>query len=264
MRRGRKKMKKRISMALALILPLCLVISTATVVVAQENTPPVAVEDTYIAYQDTMLTVDAPGVLVNDSDADGDALEVYAAWVPAHGSLSIWGDGHFRYTPSSGYTGPDTFRYWIRDNNGGIDYADVSITVVPVVVPVAIDIRPQSCPNALGVRSRGVLPVAIVGTEDFDVAQVDPATIQLEGVAPLRWEIEDVATPYEGDQCGCNELGPDGYADLGLKFDMQEVVAALGDPQDGDLLELTLTGTLKAEFDSLPIEGADCVVIRAR
>ena len=58
-----------------------------------------------------------------------------------------------------------------------------------------IDIKPQSCPNPLNVKKKGVLPVAILGTADFDVNEVDPATVELEGVAPLRWDWEDVATP---------------------------------------------------------------------
>jgi hypothetical protein len=263
-KKGGNKMKKYMFTVFVLILTVSLVISIITTVIAQVNNPPVAVDDTYTAYQDTMLSVDAPGVLGNDYDVDGDPLEVYSAWAPAHGSLSIWGDGHFKYTPNSGYTGPDTFGYNIRDGNGGIASAVVHITVVPVLVPVAVDIKPQSCPNPISLGSKGVLPVAIIGTEDFDVTMVDPATITLAGVSPIRWGLEDVAPPFEGELCDCHQLGPDGWLDLTLKFDMQEVVAALGDPQNGDLLELTLTGNLKAEFDSLPIEGADCVVIRAR
>ena len=93
------------------------------------------------------------------------------------------------------------------------------------------------------------------------MADVDPATVMLEGVSPLRWDWEDVATPYDGDlidQYSCAEDGLDGYGDLTLKFDNQEVVAALGDVNDGDVLTLTLTGFT---FSSIPIEGQDIVVI---
>jgi len=257
-------MKKSMFAVLSLILTVSLVVSTVTTVIAQENNPPVAEDDAYSTNQDAMLSVPAPGVLANDYDVDGDSIEVYAAWAPSSGSLSIWDDGHFKYTPNPGFSGSDTFRYFIRDNKGGTDYADVDITVVPVDVPVAVDIKPQSCPNPISLHSKGVLPVAILGTEDFDVTMVDPASITLAGVSPLRWSLEDVATPFEGELCACHELGPDGWSDLTLKFDVQEVIAALGDPQDGDLLELALTGNLKAEFDSLPVEGSDCVLIRAR
>jgi hypothetical protein len=106
--------------------------------------------------------------------------------------------------------------------------------------------------------------VAILGTEDFDVTQIDPESIELEGVAPLRWDWKDVATPFEHfigkDDCmmDCHELGPDGLMDLTLKFDVQEVIAVLGDVEDEDCLTLTLTGFL---FDGTDIVGEDVVII---
>jgi len=128
-----------------------------------------------------------------------------------------------------------------------------------------IDIKPQSCPNPLNVKKKGVLPVAILGTEDIDVTQIDPATIELEGVAPLRWDWEDVATPFEPflgkEDCmeDCTTDGPDGWLDLTLKFDAQEVVAALGAVEDGECWVLTLTGNL---LGGTPIEfGEDVIII---
>jgi hypothetical protein len=67
---------------------------------------------------------------------------------------------------------------------------------------VFVDIKPGSCPNPFNVKSKGVLPVAILGAEDFDVTMIDPSEILLsrdgieEGVPPLRWSYEDVATPF--------------------------------------------------------------------
>jgi hypothetical protein len=133
-------------------------------------------------------------------------------------------------------------------------------------VKVPVDIKPMSCRNPLNLGGKGVLPVAILGTEQLDVSQVDPASVQLEGVSPLRWAMEDVATPYEpyiGKQGAfdCTEEGPDGFMDLTLKFKAQEVVAALGDVSDGDVLVLKLTGNLREEYDGKPIEGEDVIVI---
>jgi hypothetical protein len=125
----------------------------------------------------------------------------------------------------------------------------------PPVIEVPVDVKPMSWPNPLNVDKKGVLPIAILGTEDFDVTQIDPATVFLEGVAPLRWAFEDLATP--GDPLA----GPDGIMDLSLKFDTQEIVAALGDVNDGDEITLHLTGNLKEEFDGTPIEGEDVVRI---
>jgi hypothetical protein len=135
-------------------------------------------------------------------------------------------------------------------------------------IPVPADIKPTSCPNPLNVSSKGVLPVAILGTGEFDVAQVDPASVRLnDTVAPLRWAYEDAATPFEPflekEDCylDCNEYGPDGYVDLTLKFRTQEVVAALGEVNDGDCIVVTVTGNLLEEFGGTPVRGEDVVLI---
>jgi len=119
-------------------------------------------------------------------------------------------------------------------------------------VEVPVDIKPESCPNPLNVKSKGVLPVAILGTDIFDVTLIDPSSIMLEGVSPIRWDWEDVATPKEESE-ECNTLGSDGYLDLTLKFDVQEIIAALGDVSDGEVLTLTLTGTLLVGYDVIII-----------
>ncbi len=136
----------------------------------------------------------------------------------------------------------------------------------PVEIQVPVDIKPTSCRNPLNVKDKGVQPVAILGTEDFDVMQVDPASVLLAGVSPLRWSYEDVATPYEPyvgkvDAFDCTTAGPDGYLDLVFHFDTQELVAALGEVADGDVLVLQLTGNLLEESGGTPIVGEDVVVI---
>lgn len=139
----------------------------------------------------------------------------------------------------------------------GISYIDnIIVSQQPIQVP--IDIKPGSCPNPLNVNNKGVLPVAILGTEDFDVFDIDVASIRLEGISPIRSGYEDVATPFEGEICECHELGADGYLDLTLKFTTQEIVDAIGDVNDGDEVILTISGKLS---DGRDFEGADCVVI---
>lgn len=128
--------------------------------------------------------------------------------------------------------------------------------------PVALDIKPESCPNPLNVgRAGGVLPVALLGSAGFDVDDVDVGSLLLEGVAPIRWDVEDEATPFDGELCGCTEDGADGFADLTLKFDKNDIVAALGPAGDGDEVVLTLTGHL---LDGTPIAASDCVRIISR
>ena len=137
-------------------------------------------------------------------------------------------------------------------------------TTYPIADPniVAIDIKPQSCPNPLNVKSKGVLPVAILGSEVFDVNDIDPNSVEILGVTPIRYSYEDVATPADvnvlPEDCFCSADGPDGYPDMMLKFDTPDIIEAIGEVQDGDYVVLTLTGSLK---DGTPIEGTDCVMI---
>jgi hypothetical protein len=151
-------------------------------------------------------------------------------------------------------------------DDGGMGYDNICYADPIVMYEVDIDIKPTSCPNPLNVKSKGVLPIAILGADDFDVTAVDPDTVLLEGVAPLRWALEDVATPWDGisgdGYCeDCWTEGPDRSLDLTLKFDKQEVVAALGTVEHEDCLLLTLTGNLKEEFGGTAISGEDVVRI---
>ena len=60
-----------------------------------------------------------------------------------------------------------------------------------------VDIKPGSLTNPFNVKSKGVLPIAILTTEDFDATTIDPVTVTARGVNPLRWIIEDI--DEEGD-----------------------------------------------------------------
>lgn len=129
------------------------------------------------------------------------------------------------------------------------------------LIPVALDIKPGSCPNPFNVTAKGVLPAAILGTMDFDVGEVDPASVALEGIPALRWSMEDVATPFAGDlvdRYSCTEEGPDGMTDLTLKFDRQALLAAMGPVVDGEEVLLTLTGQT---VGGVPIAGRDIIFI---
>lgn len=93
------------------------------------NTPPVAVNDSY-STNDTSLTVTAPGVLGNDTDVDGNSLTAVLVSGPAHGTLTLYSNGAFTYTPAANYNGPDSFTYKANDGAANSNLATVSITAV--------------------------------------------------------------------------------------------------------------------------------------
>jgi hypothetical protein len=150
-----------------------------------------------------------------------------------------------------------------NDNDGQYRII-VGVNEVPFL-PVSIDIKPGSCPNPINTKSGGVVSVAITGTEVLDVTTIDPTTVTLAGVLPLRWDYEDVATPYAAylaeDCYDCHELEGDGFEDIVFKFNKRELVAALGPVNDGDCLVVTLNGTFFEVFGGAGFEGTDVVLI---
>ncbi len=69
----------------------------------------------------------------------------------------------------------------------GDDQADTDTTTLTreSALVIAVDIKPTSCPNPLNVKSNGVLPVAILGSDSFDAATIDATSIRLNEVLPL-------------------------------------------------------------------------------
>ncbi len=94
---------------------------------------PAAVADTYTATEDQILTVAvAQGVLSNDTSA-GAPIRASAVRVPIHGVLNLALDGSFGYTPTSDFSGADTFSYQVADTNGVVgNIVTVTINVAPV------------------------------------------------------------------------------------------------------------------------------------
>ncbi len=98
------------------------------------NTPPVASNDSYSMHTlDVTLTVQAPGVLANDTDSDGDVLTAVLLSGPSKGALSLNADGSFTYTPLPSLTSfTDTFIYKAFD---GVYYSNVATVTIQVTVP---------------------------------------------------------------------------------------------------------------------------------
>jgi VCBS repeat-containing protein len=99
------------------------------------NTPPVANDDAYATDQGTTLTVPAPGVLGNDTDADHDVLHAVLVANAAHGAVTLAADGSFTYAPSATFFGADSFTYKASDGRDDSNVATVTITVRKVNRP---------------------------------------------------------------------------------------------------------------------------------
>jgi len=92
------------------------------------NSNPVATADTYVIRLGQTLTVAAPGVLSNDTDANGDSMTAALVSGPSHGSaFTLNADGGFSYT-QDGTDSDDSFTYKARDPRGG-ESSTVTVTL---------------------------------------------------------------------------------------------------------------------------------------
>ena len=142
-------------------------------------------------------------------------------------------------------------------------------------IQVYIDIKPSICPNPVNPNARGVIQVAVLGTTDFDIADIDPASVRLtrQGVvgevAPLNCIEQDVSAPFTGPLCGCLVGEPDGYVDLLASFSLKALVLRLDlGSVKGQTVALTLTANLlgggpvmSAPAAVATIRGSDCVMV---
>jgi hypothetical protein len=111
---------------------------------------------------------------------------------------------------------------------------------------VEIDIKPGSEPNCFNINGRGVIPVAILGSPDLDIAYVDQGTLKFGGL--------DVGIRGNGfPMCGAEDVDGDGYVDLVCQFEDDTGAWAPG----GE--EASLTGEL---LDGSAIKGTDSICLK--
>jgi hypothetical protein len=167
---------------------------------------------------------------VDGTQVDGATSDLQDIYYHEQGNLFF---GHYypeNWLAFSGYV--DEVRIWDRALT-----AEEVARNCQLRVEVNIDIKPGSDPNSINLGSKGVVPVAVLTTDDFDASSVDPVTVLFAGASPVRWTMEDV----DGD----------GDLDLLFHFKTQELVDL-----DASSTEAILTGTT---FGGQLIQGTDTV-----
>ncbi len=107
--------------------------TTVTITVNPMTDVPTANGESYTVGEDQTLSVSAAnGVLINDSDADGNTLSALLINSPANGTLALNADGSFTYTPTSDFNSTDFFTYQASDGTFSSNVVTVTISVNPV------------------------------------------------------------------------------------------------------------------------------------
>ena len=137
-------------------------------------TAPVAMNDAVTVAQNTPTTINE---LKNDTVIDPlNPASVTIGTAAAHGTTTVQSDGSILYTPTSGYTGADSFTYTVADNGGLVsNAATVSINVVATPAPTA---------GAVSANTFLDQPVNIVVlSHDSSVGTLVPASVTVASAA---------------------------------------------------------------------------------
>lgn len=143
-------------------------------------------------------------------------------------------------------------RFVGAQNQAGLD----DFTFTRAVTIVDLDVQPGSDPNTVNPASRGLLPVAVLTTADFDAADVDPATVTL---GDRDGDDTPVATRRNGSlMASFEDVDADGDDDLVLHFDVQALVDngdLTADSEELILRGLSTGGELLRGLDDVRIVG---------
>ncbi|MCQ4166746.1 Ig-like domain-containing protein [Tahibacter harae] len=155
---------------------------TALVVlnIGQDNSTPQAQADIYNLAEDEVFDLPPPGVLANDSDADGDSLSV-AGYVgaPGGGTLTLSPQGGVHFVPPADAGGEFVYTYTVRDARGASSDGSLRFVVS------AVNDAPRTRADSYALPPGGQLTVAaaqgVLGN-DSDVEN-QPLSARLAGQA---------------------------------------------------------------------------------
>lgn len=123
-----------------------------------------------------------------------------------------------------------------------LDYSQEPGSTNTITQVVDIDIKPGVDTNLINPNSKGVIPVAILTTQNFDATQVDPLSVKFGANQTVEFHNQGHSENVDGD----------GDIDLLLHFKTQEVGTQNTDVQ------ICLTGMTN---DQIYIQGCDSIKI---
>jgi len=207
---------------------------TVTASLASDNHFPIAVDDSAVTDVDSPVTIN---VLANDSDPEGDPIFITSIGLPGYGMTVNNGDGTITYTPNAGYNGIDTFTYVVRDGNGGLAQATVTVSVLDADAPLVskVLVSSNSWPQAF---------LDVLGDVGFPIpagpSQLD--ALPWANINTISMVFSEDVNISQGDLRVYGVSVPE-YAFAGFDYDNSTRTATwtLGENVGGDVLSLVLS-----------------------
>ena len=133
-------------------------------------------------------------------------------------------------------------------------YGAITMYLQYLVPDVIIDIKPGGNPNTINLRSKGLLPVAILSSEEigkeFDATTIDPSTVQLAGAGVAVRGKNNKYMAHKEDVNG------DGLTDLVVQIEIKNL--------NPDKLEDGFAILAGQTSDGVEITGSDKIAIAPR
>jgi len=172
-------------------------VATVTIAVGPVNDTPIANDDTVLTDENTSLSIE---VTINDDDLDGtiDPATIVIADAPEGGTVQVARDGTITYSPTSDFSGIDSFTYTVEDNEGAAS------NVAMVIVTVLGVNDPPIAEDDLATTKSGVpVSIAVLGNDSDPDGSLTPATVTTllepeSGTATVNWDGTITYTSVEG------------------------------------------------------------------
>ncbi len=239
--------------------------ATVTIIVSDSNAAPIAVDDFRSTEEDDPVAI---VVLGNDSDADGDSLQVAVESAPANGTANVLNNGAIVYTPDAGFTGTDEFTYSITDPSGASDTANVIVIVSAIEPVIPVNTAPQAANDAVSTAQDTAVVVDVLANDsdaDGDALTISISEAPASGTVAVQNE-SVLYTPASGftgtDEFEYTVTDPSGATDTAtVSISVSSVNAApvAGDDsvsttEDVAILVAVLDNDIDPDGDALSID----------
>ena len=159
-------------------------------------------------------------VQYNTCGASGDPSGAFACWTEVGVTFSGTAFS-VNFGGVQNYTGFDEITL------GSATPGPAAIEVLDIPEEIEIDIKPGSDRNSVNPKNKGVIPVAILGSDSFDVTTVDVTTLMFGPDATPAHDLTDPDVYADHLQ----DVNSDGFMDLVSHYRTQDTGIAKGDTE---------------------------------